>query len=99
MKKLLTVVTLGLASVGLTAQADEGQDIYNQYCMACHGTGVGPMAHDKNLWQPRLDAKGGVDGLLASAKQGLNAMPPMGTCMSCTDDQLRAAIDFMTTFK
>jgi len=99
MKKLLTVVTLGLASVAVTVQADEGQDIYNQYCVACHATGVGPMAHDLTLWQPRLDDKGGVEGLLASAKQGLNAMPPMGTCMSCTDDQLRAAITFMTTAK
>jgi cytochrome c5 len=99
MNKLMMALTFSLASVAFTAQADDGQATYNQYCMACHGTGVGPMAGSKDLWQPRLDAKGGVDGLLESAKTGLNAMPPMGTCMDCTDEQLRAAIVFMTTFK
>lgn len=99
MKKLMTLLCLAGAAMTTTAQADDGVATYNTYCMACHGTGIGPMAGDKNLWQPRLDAKGGIDGLLASAKTGLNAMPPMGTCMSCTDDQLRAAIKHIVTFK
>lgn len=96
MKKVL--VALGFC-LSATAFAGDGEAVYSQYCVACHGTGIGPMAHNQPAWQPRLDAKGGVDGLLESAKQGLNAMPPRGGCMDCTDEQLRDTIAFMTTFK
>jgi cytochrome c5 len=37
----------------------------------------------------------GIDALVASAKKGKNAMPPMGTCMDCSDAELKAAIEFM----
>ncbi|MBV1790319.1 c-type cytochrome [Marinobacterium sp. D7] len=96
MKKLIIAASLCLASF---AQADDGEAIYNSACVACHGTGIGPMVHMKGAWQARLEAKGGVDGLLESAKQGLNAMPPMGGCNDCSDEQLRAAITYMTTFQ
>ena len=99
MKKLISALCLAGFAVAGSVQADDGVATYNTYCMACHGTGIGPMAGKMDLWQPRLDAKGGVDGLLESAKTGINAMPPMGTCMGCTDDQLRAAIVYMTTAK
>lgn len=96
MKKLLTAVFITFSVTAL--HAEDGVDTYNTFCMACHGTGIGPMAGDKTAWQPRMDAKGGVEGLFESAKVGLNAMPPKGTCMSCTDEQLKAAIVYMTTF-
>lgn len=98
MKKLLTALSLCLAATAVTAQADDGEATYNKICVGCHGTGIGPMVHSKDAWQPRLDARGGVDGLLESAKKGRNAMPPRGGCTDCTDAQLRAAIQFMTTF-
>jgi len=96
MKKLIIAATLCLAT---TVQADDGEAIYNAKCMACHGTGIGPMSRMKGAWKARLEAQGGVEGLLASAKQGINAMPPKGGCTDCSDEQLRAAIAFMTTFK
>ncbi|WP_207061611.1 cytochrome c5 family protein [Motiliproteus sp. SC1-56] len=91
-------IALGLCLSG-AVMAGDGEVVYNQYCVACHGTGVGPMAHDQAAWQPRLDAKGGVEGLLESAKAGVNAMPPKGGCVDCSDEQLRDAIVFMTTSK
>ena len=33
-----------------------------------------------------------ADSLLRNAKQGINNMPPMGTCLDCTDAELQAAI-------
>ncbi|MFP3459052.1 c-type cytochrome, partial [Psychrobacter sp. SIMBA_152] len=45
-------------------------------------------------WAPRI-AKG-KDTLLDHAINGFNAMPPRGTCMDCSDDEISAAIDFMT---
>jgi cytochrome c5 len=37
----------------------------------------------------------GVDGLLATAISGLNAMPPKGTCAACSDEELKVAIEYM----
>ena len=73
----------------------DGQKIYQATCQACHVAGVAgaPKQGDKEAWAPRI-AKGN-DALLSSVKNGLNAMPPMGTCMSCSDEDLRAAIAYL----
>ena len=73
----------------------DGQKIYQASCQACHAAGVAgaPKLGDKDAWAPRI-AKGN-DALLASVKNGLNAMPPKGACMSCSDAELRAAIAYM----
>jgi cytochrome c5 len=77
-----------------TASAD-GQKIYQASCQACHATGVAgaPKLGDKAAWAPRI-AKGN-DAMLSSVKNGLKAMPPKGTCMSCSEDELRAAMEYM----
>jgi cytochrome c5 len=75
--------------------AVDGQKIYDTTCHACHAAGVAgaPKLGDKAAWAPRI-AKG-PDALLSSVKNGLNAMPPKGTCMACSDDELRAAMLYM----
>ena len=77
-----------------TASAD-GQKIYQKSCQACHAAGVAgaPKLGDKEAWAPRI-AKGN-DALLLSVTNGLKAMPPKGTCMSCSEDELRAAVEYM----
>jgi cytochrome c5 len=35
--------------------------------------------------------------LLHSAINGKNAMPPRGTCATCSDDELKAAIEYMVS--
>jgi cytochrome c5 len=73
-----------------------GSDVYGTYCAACHGTGAmgAPKLGDKAVWDTRL-AKG-FDKTLANAINGLNMMPPKGTCGDCSDDELGAAIKHMT---
>ena len=77
-----------------TASVD-GQKIYQTSCQACHAAGIAgaPKLGDKGAWAPRI-AKGN-DALFLSVKNGLKAMPPKGTCMSCGDDELRAAMEYM----
>lgn len=72
-----------------------GKDVYNGSCMGCHSTGVAgaPKVGDKAAWSPRV-AKG-VDGLLTTATNGLNAMPPKGTCAACSEEELKGAIEYM----
>ena len=77
-----------------TASAD-GEKIYKASCQACHVAGVAgaPKLGDKDAWAPRI-AKGN-DALLSSVKNGLNAMPPKGGCMSCSEEELGAAVAYI----
>jgi cytochrome c5 len=80
----------GAAGVGL-----DGKGVYDKFCFACHATAVGgaPKLADKAAWEPHV-AKG-IDVMWQSVLNGLNAMPPKGTCMTCTEDELRAAMTYM----
>lgn len=70
-----------------------GADIAAKNCAMCHGTpGIPGAPRTAAEWQVRVDAKG-IDGLLASAISGINAMPPKGMCMDCSDAELKAAIE------
>ncbi|RDV23971.1 cytochrome c5 family protein [Alteromonas aestuariivivens] len=76
--------------------ARSGEVVYNAACVACHGAGVlgAPKLHAAADWQPRLDARS-LDGLWQNALNGFNAMPPRGTCGNCSDDEIKAAIEYM----
>lgn len=72
-----------------------GSAIYQKACMACHETGTAgaPKFGEKAIWEPRMAQ--GLDRLLQTAIAGKGAMPPRGTCMTCTDDDLKLAIEYM----
>lgn len=69
--------------------------IYQRSCISCHLSGAAnaPKSHDTAAWAPKL-AKG-MDALVASINNGLNAMPPKGLCFDCSDDQYKALVEFM----
>ena len=80
----------------LSTHAPQSPDqIYNTFCFACHATGVSqsPILGDIAAWQPRLQK--GIDVLYASSINGLGLMPARGTCANCSDDELRAVVDYM----
>ena len=81
-----------------TSDAVDGERVYQTYCYQCHGTGWSgaPLSGEKQDWQARIAA--GMDAMLKNSKQGLNAMPPKGTCTQCSDAQLQAAIQLMLQF-
>lgn len=81
--------------VAAAGGARSGQDIYQSTCFACHGTGAAgaPKFGDAAAWAPRISQ--GIDTLLNHAINGLRAMPPRGTCANCSDDDLKAAIEYM----
>ena len=99
MKKIIQTVVIGatLLVANSAVQAADAETIYNTKCMACHATGVAgaPKVGDKEAWAPRIAT--GMDALLASATNGKNAMPPKGTCMDCSEDDLKAVIEYMTS--
>ena len=90
-------VNLAGAEAAVPAPADEGPGvaIYNQACTTCHasGTAGAPKLGDKMAWEPRMAR--GVDELLRNAINGMGAMPPRGTCMDCSEDDLNVVIEYM----
>jgi cytochrome c5 len=94
MKKLLAIV-LTLSAAGAFAAPDMAK--YDKSCKVCHASGAAnaPKTGDAAAWEPRL-AKG-MDVLVASVNQGLNAMPPKGMCFDCTPEDYAALIDYMST--
>ena len=96
--KLFSLVVTALLSGG-AVYADPVEDKYKQTCHICHDTGVAnaPKVHDVEAWKPRLDK--GMDTLLNSVKNGVNAMPPGGMCSDCSDDDYKALIKYMSSPK
>jgi cytochrome c5 len=76
---------------------DGGQATYEHFCINCHQEGVAgaPKFRNKTDWEPRLANNRTINELVNSAVNGLNTMPPKGTCFECTEEDLRAAIHYM----
>jgi cytochrome c5 len=66
---------------------------YKTSCALCHDQGVAgaPKFKNKADWSSR----GNIEVLLASAIKGKGAMPPKGTCMQCSDEELKITIEYM----
>ncbi len=82
-----------VASSGGGSQSPE--DIYNGSCMACHATGAAgaPKMGDVAAWSGRLDKV--LEQVYANAIGGINGMPAKGLCMSCSDDDVKAVVDYI----
>ncbi|MEQ8516853.1 MAG: c-type cytochrome [Chromatocurvus sp.] len=98
MKKVMFAALLVASAVATTtAVAQPSMDKYNKSCAVCHSAGVAgaPKTGDAEAWAPRLEK--GMDALVASVKNGLNAMPPKGMCFDCSDEEYRELINYMST--
>jgi cytochrome c5 len=72
----------------------DGGLIYEQACATCHGMGVaGAPEMTASAWAGRLDK--GKDELIASAINGLGAMPPRGGRRDLSDEQIEASVTHM----
>ncbi|WP_058462396.1 c-type cytochrome [Legionella adelaidensis] len=80
-----------------SAPKESGQEIYEKYCGTCHGTGIAgaPKFRVEEDWKSRL-AKG-QETLLKNAINGINAMPPKGTCAECTEEEIKNAVLYMSS--
>lgn len=76
-----------------------GKSIYGKTCAMCHAAGVAgaPKPGDKADWGPRIAQ--GNEVLYKHALEGFTGakgmMPPRGGGSSLTDDEVKAAVDFM----
>ena len=82
------------------AQLSDGFNAEQKYmasCFACHSTGAAGApkvgAGMAVEWEPRLEK--GLDTIVQNAINGVNTMPAKGLCFDCTDDDIRAIVEYM----
>lgn len=81
------------------AKAKTGKEVYNGKCAVCHANGIAgaPKKGDAAAWLERLAT--GKDVVYMNAIKGKKAMPPKGTCGSCSDEEVKAAVDYLISDK
>ena len=72
-----------------------GEKIYNANCIGCHSSGVmgAPKYASLEDWAPRIDL--GLEKLTLSAIAGKGGMPAKGTCMDCSDNEIKLTVQYM----
>jgi cytochrome c5 len=70
-----------------------GSEVYGAACAACHDTGAAgaPVKGNASAWEPRIEK--GLDTLVTHAINGFNAMPAKGGCSSCSDEEIKLAVE------
>jgi cytochrome c5 len=87
------------AAQAVAAGAVDGGKIYNSTCALCHAAGVAgaPAPGNKEDWAPRIAQ--GNDTLYKHAMEGYTGakgmMPPRGGNPKLTDEEIKAAVDYM----
>jgi len=75
--------------------AKSGEQVYNEVCIACHGTGAlgSPKFGDSGAWGPRISQ--GYDTLVKHALAGIRAMPARGGNPDLSDVEVAGAVAYM----
>lgn len=80
---------------GAGDELETAEQVYEAVCSACHAEGVaGAPQTGAAVWEERLDTAS-LEELYDNAIDGLNAMPPRGGNPNLSDDQVRAAVDYI----
>ena len=85
-----------VASADSTETAERsGEEIYNGKCAGCHTSGImgAPKYASLADWTSRIDL--GLDKLTDSAIAGKGGMPARGTCMDCSDNDIKVTVQYM----
>lgn len=82
------------------ADFENGKKMYHKYCMSCHFAGIsGAQALQEGKYKIedwKKSAEKGMEILLMHSVNGYNKlMPPMGTCMNCSEKDMFDAISYM----
>jgi cytochrome c5 len=90
---ITTFLITGLLSCNLYAA--DGGETYKTYCAVCHKSGLNaaPKTGKKAFWIKRVAQ--GKETVYKNAIEGLRGMPPRGGIASLSDDDVKAAVDYM----
>lgn len=95
----IVMIVLSACAVAAAAEDPATFDVAQTYqttCYACHGTGAAhaPVVGDVIEWEIRLEK--GLETVVKNSIDGLNGiMPPRGLCTTCSDEDMRALVEYM----
>jgi cytochrome c5 len=102
---LFLIALPGLAATSIvvadnhSTPGQSGEAVFEANCANCHTGGIGgfftgaPEIGDQDDWESLVPK--GIDGLTATTLSGIGKMEPRGECTTCTDEEIRAAIEYM----
>jgi cytochrome c5 len=87
---------LGLAPSNEKPSLARGRLVYTTACVICHQNGEmsAPLIGNSANWYMRLKDSG-LDGLYRHAIDGFNSMAPKGACVTCSDNDIISAVDYL----
>lgn len=94
-KYLLISLSSFISMISIDIYAADGGETYNTFCAVCHKAGLNaaPKLGSKPLWAKRIAQ--GKETVYLNAINGLRGMPAKGGIASLTDDDVKAAVDYM----
>lgn len=83
------------AGTHAAASIDKPKKIYQAHCKACHESGLlgAPKFGVTSAWEIRV--KQGLPVLVDHVVKGYKAMPAKGLCPECTDEDIKATVEYM----
>ena len=96
---LIPTVGLSLLASATAANNQQGLQVYNDACVACHGSGIGgaPRLGDLDAWRSRV-AQGRdilVDRVINGYTGNAGYMPPKGGRVDLADEDVLAAMAYL----
>lgn len=96
LKTVMSEEPLGLPASDAPPAMARGRQVYEKACVICHKNGEmsAPLIGDSPGWYARLK-NNSLTTLYAHAIEGFNSMPVRGACVTCSDNDIISAVDYI----
>lgn len=96
LKTVVSEEPLGISPSEKQPTLKRGKQVYVNTCIICHQDGKmgAPVIGNGPGWFMRLKDSG-LTGLYRHAIHGYNSMPVRGACVTCSDNDIIAAVDYL----
>jgi cytochrome c5 len=96
LKTVVSEEPLGVSPSESQPTLKRGKQVYVNACIICHQRGemAAPLIGNGAGWYMRLKAHG-LTGLYRHAIHGYNSMPVKGACLTCSDEDIISAVDYI----
>ncbi|WP_242604214.1 c-type cytochrome [Legionella beliardensis] len=96
LKTVVSEERLGVTASEKQPTLKRGKQVYINACIICHQDGKmgAPLIGAGGNWYSRLKSSG-LTGLYRHAIYGYNSMPVKGACVTCSDNDIMAATDYL----
>lgn len=91
----LKSIKSNLTSISPLKKTNYGKNVYKLHCSVCHDVGVNgaPKLGNPRNWNHLLNS--GMDKLYDIAIHGNASMPAKGGCTGCSEEAIKAAVDYL----